>query len=112
MKSQLLMVVTVALTVSGAAQADTKMTDIALSAVGNLNGIALHCKYIDVSVNIRKAAAETLPKLRQYGAAFEEATNTAFLDASRTAKPCPEKATFNKDVASAIGLMKSAFGKK
>ena len=97
---------------AGTAKAETQMTDVALNAVGGLNGLALHCKYIDVSAEIRKEAAATLPKARQYGEAFETATNDAFLDANRTGKSCPDKEAFKSEVASAIGLMKGAFGKK
>lgn len=112
MKMKFLLATAFVVALSASAQAETKMTDVALKALGGLNGIALHCSYIGSSAAIRKAAAENLPKSRQYGAAFEEATNEAFLDAARTSKACPDKAEFEKDVASAIGLMKNAFGKK
>jgi len=107
----LLAVTVIGLLGASAVRAETQLTDIALNAVGGLNGLALHCKYVDVSAEIRKEAASTLPKARQYGEAFETATNNAFLDAKRTGKACPDKASFKKEVASAIGLMKGAFGK-
>jgi len=94
------------------AKAETAMTDVALKALGGLNGMALHCKYIDQSAKMRKAAVETLPKSRKYGEDFETATNDAFLSASKTGAACPDKAAFENDVASAIGLLKGAFGKK
>ena len=107
----LLAVTVIGLMGASAVRAETQLTDIALNAVGGLNGLALHCKYIDVSAEIRKEAVAVLPKARQYGEAFETATNDAFLDANRTGKTCPDKASFKNEVASAISLMKGAFGK-
>ena len=113
MKPRVLLAVTfIALMGANTVRAETQLTDIALNAVGGLNGLALHCKYIDVSAEIRKEAAAVLPKIRQYGEAFETATNDAFLDANRTGKACPDKEGFKGEVASAISLMKGAFGKQ
>lgn len=54
-----------------------------VSELGRLNGVALACGYIDNAARIKTAIITFAPKSRRYGAAFEEATNAAYLKQAR-----------------------------
>lgn len=51
--------------------------------LGRLNGQALACDYADTAARIKTVMIQHAPKSRRYGAAFEEATNAAFLAQAR-----------------------------
>ena len=64
------------------AQAADAPADAGLAEVrdlGRLNGLALACGYADTAARIKTVIIQQAPKSRRYGAAFEEATNAAFL---------------------------------
>ncbi len=91
------------------AGADTDSRYAAVKALGNLNGIALNCKYLDQVKRMKAAVVETVPKERSYGLAFDEATNHGFLAIIRENRPCPSPARFEKKVGDGIDAMKQAF---
>ncbi|MDD5241264.1 MAG: hypothetical protein PHG47_06020 [Sulfuricella sp.] len=67
--------------------------------LGRLNGQALACGYADTSARIKTTMIQHAPKARQYGAAFEEATNESFLAQSRQEQTaCPDGPTLNGQV--------------
>ena len=76
--------------------------DAGLSEVidfGRLNGQVLACGYSDIAAQIKAAMIRLAPKSRRYGAAFEEATNEAFLAQSRKERnTCPDGPTLNGQV--------------
>lgn len=84
------------------AQAADSLTDAGLTevqALGNINGQALACDYAETASRIKAVMIQHAPKSRRYGAAFEEATNKAFLDQSRKEQTtCPDGPTFNGQV--------------
>ena len=49
-----------------------------IKALGELNAVALHCKYINETRRMKKSLVLTLPKVRQFGEAFDIETNKAF----------------------------------
>lgn len=70
-----------ALTAHAANSPDAGLAEVV--DLGNLNGQALACGYADSAAQIKDAMVKFAPKSRRYGAAFEEATNEAFLVQSR-----------------------------
>lgn len=71
------------------AQAADSLTDAGLAEVrdlGRLNGLALACGYVATASRIKTAIIQHAPKSRRYGAAFEEATNAAYLNQARQAQ--------------------------
>lgn len=67
--------------------------------LGRLNGQALACGYGDTSARIKAVMIQHAPKSRRYGAAFEEATNEAFLAQSRKERnACLDGPTLNSQV--------------
>jgi hypothetical protein len=84
------------------AHAADSTTDAGLKevqALGSLNGQALACGYAESASRIKTAIIQHAPKSRRYGAAFEEATNKAFLDQSRKEQSaCPDGPSLNGQV--------------
>lgn len=93
-------------------RAADSLTDAGLpeiQALGNLNGQALACGYTATVSNIKAAIIQYAPKSRRYGAAFEEATNKAFLDQSRKEMTaCPDGPTLNGQVDEATQRLQAA----
>ncbi len=61
----------------------------ALTELGRLNGTALACGQKEVVARIKGLVIQRAPKTRQYGEAFEGATQNAFLERSRQGGTCP-----------------------
>ena len=81
----------------------------AVWALGELNGVALQCKYIDQVRRMKAAVVANAPKERVFGLAFDEATNKAFLAFSRKGGPCPGYGGFESQVGERIEVVQKAF---
>lgn len=64
----------------------------AINELGRLNGLALACGHPDVAARIGKAVVARFERTRANGAAFEQATQDAFITQGRGASPCPARA--------------------
>jgi hypothetical protein len=60
-----------------------------LQSLGRINGTALACNQQDVVARVKGLVIQRAPKTRQYGEAFETATQEAFLARSRQGGQCP-----------------------
>jgi hypothetical protein len=100
MKRSALLLCFLSLTLS--AHAADSSTDAGLTEVrdlGRVNGQALACGYAKAVSSIKAAMIQHAPKSRRYGAAFEEATNKAFLDQSRKdPATCPDGPTLRGQI--------------
>ncbi|MGE5028205.1 MAG: hypothetical protein ACM3JK_07000, partial [Betaproteobacteria bacterium] len=77
--------------------------------LGRLNGQALACGYTETAGQIKSVIIKSAPKSRRYGAAFEEATNNAFLDQSRKEQTaCPDGPTLGSQVEEAVRRLQAA----
>lgn len=94
------------------AHAADSSTDAGLAeirALGRINGQALACDYADTASRIKSVMIQHAPKSRRYGAAFEEATNEAFLDQSRKEQTtCPDGPTLTERVDEATQRLQAA----
>jgi len=81
----------------------------AIQQLGELNGVALNCRFIDETRRMKKALVLSLPKRRQYGEAFDRTTNTSFLTFIETKASCPAEAAFSQQVDAAILVLESEF---
>ena len=82
----------------------------AVEALGALNGIALHCRYLDEVSRMKAAVVDNAPKERSFGLAFDGATNEAFLAFIQQGATCPGEAKFSSRVDAAISDLQRAFG--
>jgi len=77
--------------------------------LGELNGIALKCQYLQQARKIKLALAQALPKQRGLGEMYEEETNRSFLELINSGKACPGEATIEKMIQTEITNMKHHF---
>lgn len=60
----------------------------AVSELGRINGTALACSQQDVVARVKGLVIQRAPRTREYGEAFEAATQNAFLEHSRQGGTC------------------------
>ncbi|WP_457665454.1 hypothetical protein [Thiolapillus sp.] len=77
--------------------------------MGDLNGVALNCRFFDQAQRIKRIMIDNLPKQRELGQVFEDETNASFLRFTKAAKPCPSPAAFAGHVGEAEEALKQAF---
>jgi len=80
-----------------------------IRTLGALNGVALQCKYIHETRRMKKVMVASLPKRRQLGQVFDEATNEGFLAFIQDKASCPDQTDFAGQVDAAIDALKAAF---
>lgn len=104
----LLCFLSLALTVRAAdIPADTGLAEV--RELGRLNGQSLACGYTEAAARIKGVIINSAPKSRRYGAAFEEATNEAFLAQSRKEQTsCPDGPTLRDQVEEAVRRLQTS----
>ena len=80
--------------------------------LGQLNGIALHCKYLQHTQRIKQALVNNLPKERILGELFDSTTNASFLDFIKQGTSCPDESQFATQVDAAISALQQAYNKQ
>lgn len=75
----------------------------AVTEFGTLNGVILACKQHALTARMREIMVETVPKERNVGEIFEEATSKSFLNFGAEGKACPD----GKNLAEQIDLGRS-----
>ncbi len=83
----------------------------AVKGLGELNGVALQCKYVDQVRRMKSAVVANAPKERSFGLAFDQATNDAFLAFISNGEGCPTHATLERRVGHQIDAMREAFAR-
>lgn len=78
--------------------------------LGELNGVALHCKALDETQRMKRALVLNLPKRRQLGELFDHETNNSFMRFIEEGASCPSPAALNSQIDSAIEALEAAFG--
>lgn len=81
----------------------------AIERLGELNGIALQCRYQDETKRMKHAMVASSPKLRALGQFFEDSTQRAFLAFMEQRRTCPPAALFTLQVDQAIAGLEQAF---
>lgn len=89
---------TLADTVAGSAgdvtfAADAEAGLLAVKTLGSVNGQALACAETRLAARAKQLMLAYAPKTQRFGAAFEEATQEAFLAQTRAAATCPDSAS-------------------
>ena len=80
-----------------------------IKQLGQLNGVALKCRYFDQVSRIKRAIVATAPKERTYGLAFDISSNDSYLALIENRSPCPGPAGFSEQIDEGIAVMKKAF---
>lgn len=89
--------------------ADADPRYAAIEGLGALNGVALHCKYLDQVRRMKAAVVASAPKERSFGMAFDQSTNDAFLAFVRGAQGCPPHDSLERQVGQQIEVLTEAF---
>ena len=87
------------------ASASAQAGAAAIEKLGGLNGQALACRQMAISVKAKQALVANAPKTQQTGEAFEAATNRAFLSPAA----CSDRARLITEVDAAIIELRVAF---
>jgi len=107
-KSRLILfLVTIFVTSPAIAISDSQAQSIL--RLGELNGVALKCQYLQQARQIKLALAQALPKQRGLGEMYEEETNRSFLKLINSGEACPGEATIEEMIQTAIANMKHHF---
>ncbi|WP_157606660.1 hypothetical protein [Sedimenticola selenatireducens] len=80
-----------------------------IKSLGHLNGVALHCRFLDETRRMKEVLIKTLPKRRELGLAFDEQTNSSFMKFISDNQSCPDRLKFSHNVDSAIKALEEAF---
>jgi hypothetical protein len=83
----------------------------AITAMGEINGVALACQQMAIASRARNAITTTAPKTRGNGEIFEESTNASFLDFGKSKKTCPDTAILVQRLTDAEKRLSAAFPK-
>lgn len=84
-----------------AAQAEPSYIDTLLEqvgALGRLNGQALACQQKEAAARIKSVMINRVPKTREFGDTFEQATTTGFLKHKQTGGACPPVAVMTVSI--------------
>ena len=84
----------------------------AITALGEINGVALACQQMAVVSRARHAITSSAPKTRGNGEIFEESTNASYLEFGKSQKTCPDAATLVKQLNDAEKRLSAAFSKQ
>lgn len=90
-------------------QAATENQLSAISAMGELNGVALQCRYIEQMQRIKMTLVLHLPKQRELGDWFEVTTSKSYMDFMNKGLPCPDSQLFVAQVDEAIKKIEISF---
>lgn len=88
---------------------DSDQRYAAIDALGEMNGVALQCKYLDEMRRMKAAVVRNAPKERSFGLAFDQATNRAFLRFIEQQQSCPHPEDFTGRVDQRIDAMRAVF---
>ncbi len=97
------------LSVSSSAIAESDAQFAAIARLGDLNGVALHCHYLDQTERMKAGLVEILPKKRQLGEYFDVRTNMAFMDFISKRASCPDRGDFSRQVGEALQVLRTEF---
>jgi hypothetical protein len=89
--------------------AETEVQHATIARLGELNGVALQCRYFDQTQRIKQTLVANLPKRRELGLLFEDATNRSFMTFMQHDETCPGPAAFVGQVDSAVNDLEAAF---
>ena len=81
----------------------------AIARMGELNGVALQCRYLDQMRRIKQVLIRHLPKERALGEWFEKTTQDAFMSFMQENRECPGLIEFERDLDAASERIAEVF---
>lgn len=83
-----------------------------ISALGQLNGVALACQQMALSARLREILINQAPKEREIGEIYEQATQASFLAQGQEGKNCPDSKTLAGQIDDARANLERTLGSK
>lgn len=83
----------------------------AITALGSLNGIALHCNGLAETQRIKRELVANLPKRRQLGELFDYETNKSFMAFMEKDGVCPSPQDLTQQVDAALDRLEWLYRK-
>ena len=80
-----------------------------IKKLGNLNGVALQCGYLEETRRMKIALIDSLPKRRELGLAFDQITHESFMEFIQEQRSCPSAGEFSRQVKQAIERLEAIF---
>lgn len=87
-----------ALPLAQASEPDPETVSRVVTELGQHNGTALACGHTDVSARAKSIMIARVPKMRNFGEAFEAATNAAFLARAAARDGCPSRLGLSREL--------------
>ncbi len=81
----------------------------AIGRMGELNGVALQCRYLDQMRRIKQVLIRHLPKKRELGEWFEKTTQDSFMSFMEENRECPGLIEFERDLDAASQRIAEVF---
>lgn len=91
--------------------ADEETQLAAIRHLGDLNGIALHCKALLETQRMKRALVATLPKRRVLGEIFDEQSHKSYMKFIEDKAHCPSPADLIEQVSQGIAELEKVWGK-
>jgi hypothetical protein len=91
------------------ATADSDPRRQTVARMGELNGVALACRYFDQTRRMKRILIDHLPKERSLGQLFDDRTNQSFLAFVDSGRGCPSPAQFAGEVDQAEQALIQAY---
>lgn len=80
-----------------------------IQRLGELNGVALHCKALAETQRMKRALVANLPKRRQLGEWFDQHTQGSFMRFMQENQSCPSAAELQQQVGKAISELEEVY---
>jgi len=103
----LLLSLAMSLPASAAETGDTQLQ--AIARMGELNGIALQCRYLDQMRRIKQVLISHLPKQRALGEWFEKTTQDSFMNFMQQNRECPGLIEYERELDQASKRIAEVF---
>ena len=80
-----------------------------IKQLGQLNGIALHCKALPETQRMKRALVSNLPKRRHLGELFDTETNSSFMQFISKKEQCPSPQELHQKIDAAIQELEKVY---
>lgn len=91
--------------------ADDEAQLAAIRHLGDLNGVALHCKALLETQRMKRALVATLPKRRVLGEIFDEQSHKSYMKFIEDKSHCPSPADLIEEISLGIAELEKVWGK-
>ena len=83
-----------------------------IKQLGQLNGVALHCKALPETQRMKRALVKNLPKRRQLGELFDTETHNSFMQFINKQTQCPSPQELHQQVDAAIQELEKVYSRQ